>query len=187
MITPIDSEKQIAVTQQVHRLINEAGDRYGKAFALINVVFNLQGKVAGMYRVKKQRPWYSAATQYQRVIRFNPWLFAKYFKDSWHNTIPHEVAHYIADCRFGLSNILPHGPEWKAIMRDFGAEPTVTAAYDISDIPHRKIKKFLYECACRQVELSTIRHRRVQSGEQHYRCKDCQQLLVRVNHVQAPC
>lgn len=178
MITPIDTQQQQVVTNEVARLINQAGELYGKVFSDVKVVFDLRGKAAGMYRVKTQRPWLSVCTQYERTIRFNPWLFAKYPDDSWNNTIPHEVAHYIADCRFGLSNIRPHGPEWQSIMCDFGAEPLVTAQYDLTDIPKRELKKHNYHCGCREVQLSAIRHQRVISGQQQYRCKDCQQTLV---------
>lgn len=180
MITPIDKSQQQNVITEVARLIRTASERYDQHFAQIDVVFDLRGKAAGMYRVKKQRHRFSFYAQYERYIRFNPWLFAKYPEDSWHNTIPHEVAHYIADCRFGLSNIRPHGQQWQNIMEDFGAEPLVTARYDLSDIPTRQLKKYTYRCGCREVQLSSIRHHRVISGQQQYRCKDCSQMLVAV-------
>jgi len=180
MITPIDNKQQQEVATEVARLVRVASEHYDQHFADIDVRFDLLGKAAGMYRVKKQRYRFSFTTQYERYIRFNPWLFAKYPEDSWHNTIPHEVAHYIADCRFGLSNIRPHGQQWQAIMADFGAEPLVTANYDLSDIPTRQFKQYSYRCDCREVRLTAIRHRRVINGQQQYRCKDCLQTLVAV-------
>lgn len=178
MIDPIDCQEQQKVTAEVARLVDCASERYGQQFDSIGVNFNLRGKAAGMYRVKKSRAWLSAYPRFERHIRFNPWLFAKYPDDSWCNTIPHEVAHYIADCRFGLSNIRPHGNEWQQIMLDFDAEPTVTARYDLTGIPTRQTKKYLYRCGCREVQLTSIRHRRVVAGQQQYRCKDCTQMLV---------
>ncbi len=54
---------------------------------MVPVRFELQGRAAGMYRVHKG----------ERVIRYNPYIFSKYFDDSLANTVPHEVAHYITD------------------------------------------------------------------------------------------
>ena len=43
------------------------------------------------------------------------------------NTLLHETAHAIVHERYGLrgafGKIKPHGPEWKAVMRDLGLEP----------------------------------------------------------------
>lgn len=178
MIEPIDTEQQLRVADEVERLIKQAAQRYGQYFENIDVLFNLRGKAAGMYRVKKSRSWLNPYPTFERHIRFNPWLFAKYPEDSWSNTIPHEVAHYIADCRFGLANIRPHGREWQQIMTDFGAEPSVTVQYDLSDIPTRKQRKYTYHCGCREVQISAIRHHRMSTHQQQYRCRDCSQMLV---------
>jgi len=195
MISPINEDVQNDVVSEVQRYIDIASALYQKKIPAIDVVFNIKGKAAGMYRyyydkkahkkndnnarsyftITSMQKWFP---QKQRQIRFNPWLFAKYPQDSWDNTIPHEVAHYISDCLYDLKKIKPHGVEWQNIMKDFGAEPIVRGSYSLEGIPVRKVRSYDYRCACRKVTLSSIRHRRVQSGQQEYRCRDCQEMLV---------
>lgn len=169
-VTPIHETDQKAVTTEVQRYLALASDLYDRHFSSIPVLFDLRGQAAGMYKVGLQT---SPFAKRQRLIRFNPWLFAKYSEDSWSNTIPHEVAHYICDCLYGFQHIKPHGKEWRQIMIDFGAEPLVRASYDLDGIPHRRLSSFNYRCACRQVALSIHRHKKVQAGIQRYRCLDC--------------
>ncbi|MFT5421033.1 MAG: SprT protein [Candidatus Endobugula sp.] len=187
-ISPIDLAMQRRVSAEVKRYLPVAESLYQRPFADIEVLFDLKGRAAGMYRVKAPKVLTTALTkrltrlpsldfgvsaQVQRSIRFNPWLFAKYPEDSWQNTIPHEVAHYIADCLYGIKAIRPHGKEWQQIMRDLGAEPIVRAAYDLSGIPVRQVRRYLYRCQCRDVPLTSYRHQKIQRGLQRYRCRDC--------------
>lgn len=176
IIQPIDTATQRRVVDEVHRYIELCSHRYKTDIPNIDVRFDIKGRSAGMYKVKFTGRGF--AKKAERVIRFNPWLFAKYFDDSWHNTIPHEVAHYVADCRFGLKNIRPHGVQWQAIMRDLGVEPTVTVDYDFTGIPLRQQARYRYRCGCREVALTATRHKRVVQGTQVYRCRDCGQTLM---------
>ncbi len=180
IIQPISDGQKQNVVEEVQRYVDLASSLYGCAFSSVEVLFDIKGRAAGIYHSYNKGTSYLMPWLAQRhcQIRFNPWLFAKYPEDSWRNTIPHEVAHYISDCRFGLRNIKPHGTEWSAIMRDFGAEPLVRGDYSLEGIPIRKVKRYQYRCACRVVELTSIRHRRVQQGEQEYRCRDCSDPLV---------
>lgn len=175
-IQPIHTEQQQQVILEVDRYRQLANHHYQRYFEPIEVVFNLRGRTAGMYKIKVV-----GGISY-RQIRFNPWLFAKYEEDSWGNTIPHEVAHYIADCLYGFSNIKPHGREWQEIMNDFGAEPLVRANYDLRGIPTRKVNRYAYRCACRTVDLSSYRHQKVQRGLQQYICRDCRHSLQLEKH-----
>jgi SprT protein len=114
----------------------------------------------------------------ERVIRFNPWIFAKYPEDSFANTVPHEVAHYVADCCYGLRRIKPHGAEWKSIMQLFGADSRATSRYSLEGIPQRRMTRFAYHCACKIHELSSQRHHRIRRGVAEYRCRSCGSLLM---------
>ena len=185
IVQPISEQKMQEVAREVQRYIEMASDLYKRSFAPIDVVFDIKGRAAGMYHsvstfnnktinnktisflplaiIRKRKP----------KIRFNPWLFAKYPEESWTNTIPHEVAHYIADSRYDFNNIKPHGLEWRRIMQDFGAEPLVYGDYSLEGIPVRRVRRFAYRCACRQVELTSIRHRRIQEDRQQYHCRHC--------------
>lgn len=175
-IAPIDQATRHSIILEVKRYLALAAELYQQPFDDIAVEFDLKGKTAGMYRVRSQRSFLKS-DRYERAIRFNPWLFAKYPEDSWDNTIPHEVAHYVVDCLYGNRTIRPHGQQWQQIMRDFGAQPTTRANYDLSGIPTRQMKQYAYQCNCRQVLLSSQRHARVSKGIQRYMCRDCQSEL----------
>lgn len=194
LIQPICEQQQARVITEVQRYIALAAVHYDRSFENIEVVFNLRGRAAGIYRTYYDKnndknnnakhdkrplfaPWI-APKRLRRQIRLNPWLFAKYPEDSWCNTIPHEVAHYVSDCLYGLNRIKPHGKEWRQIMQDFGAEPTVRADYDLTGIPVRRTRRYAYACDCRQVELSSYRHAKIQRGLQVYHCRDCLQPLM---------
>ncbi len=64
------------------------------------------------------------------------------------DTILHEIAHALTDCRAS-----PHGPEWKAMARKLGATPKARAS-GIS-IPHRFVGK------CPSCGHTIGRHRRL--------------------------
>jgi SprT protein len=177
-ISPINSARQLQVQQEVQRYLSMGESLYQCSMPTIPVLFDLKGKAAGMYRVKalrKSRRSFFSKTHIalEKVIRFNPWLFAKYPEDSWDNTIPHEVAHYMTDCLYGIKAIRPHGQEWSDVMRRLGAKPIVRANYDLSGIPTRRMTQYAYRCACREVSLTAYRHKKVQNGLQRYRCRDC--------------
>lgn len=169
-IAPI-SNKQIAEVEKLTLgYIQRASRIYDKTFCAIAIKFDLRGKCAGMYRRNGR----------DRFIRFNPWIFAKYYKHSIEQTVPHEVAHYITDCLWPSRRVKPHGREWKSVMQAFGAEPRVTANFDLTGIPVKHYQRIAYACGCKIHQLSLIRHRRQLSGRAEYRCKDCHQLLKAV-------
>jgi len=138
------------------------------------VLFDLKGRSAGMYRVAGHR----------RVIRYNPYLFAKYPQDNLAVTVPHEVAHYVTDVLFGLRRVRPHGAEWQAVMRAFEADASRTADYDLTGIPVRTQRRFGYRCACFVHQLSTRRHNQVRRGAARYYCRACGEEL---RYDQGPC
>ena len=166
-IAPISDKQKAEVRDLTLNYIANASQIYRKTFSSIPILFDLRGKCAGMYRRHGS----------QRLIRFNPWLFAKYYKHSIEQTIPHEVAHYITDCLWSIRKVKPHGQEWQSVMQAFGVEPRVTGDFDLTGIPTKQYQRFSYSCGCKIHQLSLIRHRRVQSGQAEYRCKDCRQLL----------
>jgi SprT protein len=128
-----------------------------------------------MYRVKQHNNLFIG--HQKREIRYNPYIFSKYFEDNFNTTIPHEVAHYISDIVYGLKNIRPHGKEWKKIMQAFGADASVTATYDLSGIPLKKQTYFTYQCDCREHQLSSIRHNKIKEHRYQYFCNVCKQVI----------
>lgn len=167
-INPINQSQRQQVVVTTRETIQRAGQLFGSEFQLPLISFDLSGRIAGMYRVRWR----------QQEIRYNPYIFSKYFSDNLANTVPHEVAHYLADELFGTRNIRPHGTEWQAIMCKLGVEPTVTCQYDLSGIPQRRQRRFDYSCGCKTHAISTVRHNRVQGGKGSYLCRQCRRPLV---------
>jgi len=175
VIPPLAIEKQQQVIEQTHVYIERAADLFNIKSKTVEISFNLKGRAAGMYRVRHHGGWYFA--QVKREIRYNSFIFSKYYDDNYITTIPHEVAHYVSDMIYGLKNIKPHGKEWKTIMQAFDANPSVTACYDLSGIPLRKQTLFTYQCCCQEHQLSAIRHNKHKTNTNRYYCKSCKQVL----------
>ena len=173
VIEPINAEQQAQVLDKTQTTLALAEEEYGRPFTAIPVLFDLRGRCSGMYRVRGR----------ERVIRYNPHIFAKYFADNLATTVPHEVAHYVSDCLYGLAKIRPHGGEWRQIMQAFNADDSRTADYDLSGIPTRRQRYFDYRCVCQSHRLSSRRHNKVARREVSYNCRQCGEVLSFV----APC
>jgi SprT protein len=163
MIEAIGKTQQSLVVDQSHHYVARAETHFQRKFAPVEILFDLVGSSAGMFRVQRRHC----------QIRYNPWLFAKYFDDNLASTVPHEVAHYIVHTLYSPIRKLPHGAEWKAVMTAFDTEPAVTGNYDLSGIPQRRQRRFNYRCDCRQHQLSTRRHNKIINGNSSYLCRYC--------------
>lgn len=163
LVEPIHLQQQQQVVAITQHYVMRAEALFNRTFASIPVLFNLKGRAAGMYRVKRGK----------REIRYNPYLFAKYYDDNLATTIPHEVAHYVTDVLYGLSRIRPHGKEWQVVMQMFGADASRTCHYDLEGIPVRRLQWHEYGCGCEVYKLTAHRHRRIQSGRTRYFCRNC--------------
>jgi len=168
IVEPIDAGQQRRVVAATTDCIARAGEVLGRRFAAIPVLFDLTGRAAGMYRVSRG----------ERVIRYNPYIFATDLADNLATTVPHEVAHYVADVVHGRGLVRPHGPEWSAIMAALGADPGRTHAYDLSGVPVRTQRRHPYRCACTTHHLTTRRHYQVLRGAMTYRCRRCGEELT---------
>ncbi|MBA6412604.1 SprT-like domain-containing protein [Parahaliea sp. F7430] len=167
-VEPIGAQQREQVIAATAEYIALAEQHWQRPFETIPVSFDLSGRSAGMFRVAGQRRW----------IRYNPWIFSKFFEENLANTVPHEVAHYIVDVLYTRHRIRPHGPQWREVMRVFGAEPEVTFSLDLSGVPQRRQQRHHYHCGCQDHALSTTRHHRVLKGLGRYHCRRCRGLLV---------
>ncbi len=167
-IAPIGAAERQIVFDATRAWVLRAAEIWQLDFAMPPVTFDLRGRAAGMYRVCGD----------QRVIRYNPWLFAKYPEDNLGITVPHEVAHYIADCLCRPRRIRPHGAEWRAVMKIFGIDPRHGITHDMTGIPSRIQRRFSYRCACSAHELTTRRHHQVLKGRASYVCRRCREALA---------
>ena len=166
-VEPINEHLERQVQTSTAECIALAGRIYDQAFPLIPVRFDLNGRAAGMYRVRDNN----------REIRYNPYIFARYFDDNLATTVPHEVAHYVVDLLYGAARVRPHGIEWQQVMLALGAEPSVTGRYDLSGMPVRRQKRYDYRCACMTHQISTARHNKILRGSAHYHCRKCKSVI----------
>jgi len=140
----------------------------GVAIPEVRLRFDLRGVTAGQAIIRDpQRP----------EIRLNAHLLAANGEAFLSQTIPHEVAHLAVYYRLGRRPRRPHGPEWQRQMRAFGIAPERCHRYDVTDARVRRLQTHPYRCACRDHQLTTIRHNRVLRGEQSYRCRTCGETL----------
>jgi len=174
-IAPLSTEQQKKVIAHTQTYIKQARELFDLRDKLVEITFNLKGRCAGMYRIKQRKG--RLFSRPQREIRYNPFIFAKYFTDNYETTIPHEVAHYVTDMLYGLKNIKPHGSEWQAVMAAFDADASVTADYDLAGIPLKKQALFTYQCDCREHQLTSIRHNKIKKRRFQYYCNHCKQTL----------
>lgn len=168
MIEPIGETQRQQVLERTEYFIVSAEEVLERSFDRIPVHFDLQGTTAGMFRAHGE----------QRDIRYNPWIFAKYWDVNLEGTVPHEVAHYIVHEVYGFGRVKPHGQEWRALMHYFGADPEVTFKLDVEDIPQRRQRTHPYRCDCREHSVSTTRHNRMLRGAGQYLCRFCNGALV---------
>jgi SprT protein len=128
--------------------------------------FDLRGQAAGQFRIDAAgRP----------AIRYNADLMARHEEEFLAQTVPHEVAHYLAYLRHGRA-IRPHGPQWQTLMRGLGADPRRCHDFDVSDLSARRLQRYAYHCRCAEHELTSIRHRRTLRGAT-YLCRACGEAL----------
>lgn len=165
--SPLISQQQREdVAQATDAWVEKASALFNQSFQTIPVTFDLKGRTSGMFCIRHNRQW----------IRYNPWIFAKYFEESLATTVPHEVAHYVCYQLHG-QNHKPHGQEWKHVMRSFAVPADATCKLDIRDIPQKRLKRYPYQCRCSQHQLTSIRHNRIARGLTSYRCPKCQSTL----------
>jgi SprT protein len=168
VIQPITRSQTAEVVAATRDYITFAERQLAREFPLIPVHFDLSGRSAGMFVVRGEHCW----------IRYNPWIFGKYYRENLEGTVPHEVAHYIVHRLYRGRRVKPHGAQWRQVMQLFGADPEVTFNLDLAGIPQRRQRTHSYYCGCREHALSTTRHNRARRGEGRYQCRHCRQLLV---------
>lgn len=167
-VQPIDPQQRLQVVDATQAWIERAAQVLALPLAPVPVLFDLSGTSAGMFRARGEECW----------IRYNPWIFAKHFEGNLHSTVPHEVAHYAVYSQRHRRRVRPHGPEWQRVMRGFGLPQEVTFKLDLAGVPVRRQQRHTYRCACREHEVSTVRHKRMREGRARYLCRYCDAPLL---------
>ncbi|MEQ8516995.1 MAG: SprT-like domain-containing protein, partial [Chromatocurvus sp.] len=110
-LAALDSSGREEVRAATLAIIAQASTVTGIALAPLPVAFDLSGQSAGQFIGRGDAC----------VIRYNPWIFARYFAENLAVTVPHEVAHYAVYRAYPGRRVRPHGPEWPSIMRALNA------------------------------------------------------------------
>jgi SprT protein len=160
---------------KIHDAIEHCKRRYGFEMPYPDIKFDLKGRTAGI------------ASSAKNSIRLNMSMLSQNGEKFLERTPVHEAAHLIVrklhGCRKtakGRRVVKPHGPEWEAVMRELGLEPSRCHTYATNACGVRKRskgKKYSYKCQCRSFDLGAIRHKRSLKGAA-YRCKTCKKPLV---------
>ena len=144
----------------------DASAFYKRSFTLPDLVFFHRGTAAGKAN-------YSAHT-----LALNYPLLQREGMTALHATVGHEVAHFIVQDLYGRK-AQAHGKEWRYVMQEvLGLPAKRTHQFAVTDLKTRTLQTFAYQCECSHHTLTSIRHNRVQSGKQEYRCKKCGEKLV---------
>lgn len=160
------AQARTRATERTMALINTGSRLIGRPAPAPLITFDLRGRSAGQCRVDAQG---------MATIRYNAALLVRHEPDFLAQTVPHEVAHYLAYLRFGR-RIRPHGPEWQQIMHALGADPQRCHDFDISGLTARRLRRHPYHCRCGEHALTSIRHHRILRGAR-YVCRTCGEAL----------
>lgn len=166
VLSPINPQQEQQVIDATRRYIDSGNQLLALDCDYLPVVFDLRGRAAGMFKISRG----------QARIRYNPWLFARYFEENYRTTIPHEVAHYLIYRQYAGS-VRPHGREWQALMQAFSADSRRTVDFDLHGVPQRHYRRYPYACGCRTHELTSRRHLRIKRREARYHCRQCGDLI----------
>ena len=157
-----------------------------KALAVGASKLNINIPFEGVQFFKKSRTAGYVKPMQGSVVYLNLELVKQNRQHFEKDTIPHEVAHLFAR-KFQVVNNLPvensHGKTWKMVMRRvYGLQPTRCHSLDTAGIG-KYVSSFRYICNCKKHEFTAIRHNKVQSGKQHYRCGSCHSRLTFLSKI----
>lgn len=152
---------QARLEARVHQCLQTARQHY-PALPVPGLWFDLRGRSAGQ-------------AHYGRGgLRFNMTLYAEQPDAFLHETVPHEMAHWVVHHVFP-GRVRPHGWQWQRIMTEvFGLPPRVTHCFDVT---RSSPAPYLYQCRCRIHRFTKRRHLNERRGSR-YRCRHCGDLLI---------
>ncbi|RCU52723.1 hypothetical protein DU002_01800 [Corallincola holothuriorum] len=147
-------------SQAVISLLSCVEEHYPSVNVRPTYSFNLTGVAAG--KCTTQFSLFGQLTHCH--LEFNAKAIAADKAFFENETLPHEVAHFVIASLYGRSKaIRPHGPEWKRICIELGGSGART--HNLALKRSKQYRQWLYiDSNGHRHMLSTIRHRRVQSG-----------------------
>ena len=153
------------MNQILHRLeqcYQLAEQHFNRPFERPRVSFELRGQKAGVAYLQRNE------------LRFNAQLYRENHQHFLQQTVPHEVAHLLAQALYG-DRIRPHGREWQGLMTGlFGLPAERCHSYAVR---RRRSTAYLYRCGCPEgIPFTPQRHALVRRGRR-YSCRRCGDLL----------
>jgi len=113
-------------------------------------------------------------------LNFNPVLCGENFEDAITQTVPHEVAHIVANHKYRKQ--CGHGPLWKGVMRAFGKAPERFHTYDTLNAMPKGQLAHKVVCGCgKDFTLTQRVVQRSTDGSSRFltrHCKSCKGRLV---------
>lgn len=161
-----ERELEQTLIKESYKWIDKANKILDANMEYPKIECNLRGTVAGYA--------YSGLWK----LRYNKGLAKDNYKDFIYNTVPHEVAHLVADRHFNKR--CNHGKEWKRVMGMFGRDATRCHDYCVENhrLRKRTIKRYLYECGCPEpVKIGPKHHNYLMRDNGWVKCKRCKKNL----------
>lgn len=146
---------------KAREVIDLAEFRWNISLQDLQFKFDLTGKTAGMAYLNSG------------LCRFNSQLLHGNPEAFLNRTVAHEIAHHIA---WRIFKDRGHGKYWKAVMRSLGCEPTRCHSYDVSNVPGRHKRPFIYACQCGEHKLTSRLHKGMEAGDRR-KCRKCKTLI----------
>lgn len=134
--------------------MDKASAIYGQSFIIPHIRMNIRGCTAGRANFAK---W---------ELQYNPVLFIQNKQDFIASTIPHEIAHLVANAMSRSGRVKPHGYEWREVMYKLGiSKASRCHSYDTSKLYTARPRPYVYACKCKEHRLTSIIHRRIVAGQ----------------------
>lgn len=161
------SELRKVIQEESNVWYQIACDYYKISPKPLTIDFDLNGRTAGMAYSNTNR------------IRYNLELAYVNQDDFIKRTVPHEVAHLIAESRHPYR--VGHGLEWKLVMMAFGLPATRCHTYDVMSMEVKTRQYFKYTCPCSTNHTVGLNlHKKLQRPNDRHYCRICKGKLTLV-------
>ena len=169
-----------SVRSKMEETLNICRKHYYKDIPTPTLKFSQMGHRAGVCSLN----YFNVASS---TVVINPDYFKNHYDNMLNDTVPHEVAHYVAGFLHGRV-AHGHGCLWKNVMSVIGIRAAERChEYSLEGVKTRQVKKpYKYTCSCHgehNEHLVTEHvHRRHQlalsAGHRGYRCSRCKTHLI---------
>lgn len=162
---------QLRVVEDTKLWFDLASEILGTKFSYSTIAFDLRGTCAGQ------------AFTGRNHLRFNVGLGIDNLERFLSRTVPHEVAHIVANKHF--KKRCCHGREWKWVMEKvFGVDPSRCHNYDVTNHRVRRKKLHQYKCGCEApLKLGSRHHGMIERKSHILSCPKCKTRLLLENYL----